>query len=42
MPEIVLDRSRIMTIARQLKAGSMAQHVRMDLKRKVALSVLPA
>src|ERR1039458_862702 len=34
VPEIILDRSCVVTIACQLIAGGMAQHVSMDLKRK--------
>ena len=40
--KIILDRSCIVPITRQLIAGGMAQHVRMDLERKSGFLALPA
>jgi hypothetical protein len=41
VPEIILDRSCVVTIACQLVAGSMAQHVSMDLEREVGFLPCP-
>jgi len=40
VPKVVLDCSGIVTIACQLVAGSVAQHVRMHLERKARLQRL--
>ena len=41
MAQVVLDRSRIVSITRQLVAGGMAQHVRMRLERQFCFLACP-